>query len=62
MVQGMADNDVQRRQAFTQNVAAQARSSTGQNVIVSNVDYSLDPEDQTVVSTDYDSSVGSDVR
>lgn len=47
--------------AFTKDVAAQTRTATAKNVIVSNVGYSLDSPNSNVTSTDYNAKVGSDV-
>lgn len=57
----MVNDDIKRRQAFTQNAAARMRAATGKNIAVSNVGYTVDAADKTVVATDYNAKVGSDV-
>ncbi|KAG9230518.1 hypothetical protein BJ875DRAFT_444941 [Amylocarpus encephaloides] len=63
LVQGMVDNDIKRRQAFTQEtVAAVSAAFSGQPVITSNVGYSITgTAPVTVQETSYNAKVGSNV-
>ena len=55
--------ELQRRQAFTQKVAAEtAAKFPGQGVVVCNVGYKLSgPGDYVVYDTKYNAKIGSDV-
>lgn len=61
LIQGMVDDDIKRRQAFTQNTAARTQAALGGNVIVSNVGYALDSTNSKTFSTSYNAKIGSDV-
>ncbi|TPX09859.1 uncharacterized protein E0L32_008881 [Thyridium curvatum] len=61
LIQKLVDNDIKRRQTFTQNVVARARQETGLNVIMSNVGYTFDGTVVSRTSTKYKAKVGSDV-
>ncbi|EXF77909.1 hypothetical protein CFIO01_04163 [Colletotrichum fioriniae PJ7] len=61
LIQGMIDDDIKRRQAFTQNVVARVREQTKYNVIMSNVGYDFQGDFIDRTSTKYNAKIGADV-
>ncbi|KAG4412714.1 hypothetical protein IFR04_014145 [Cadophora malorum] len=62
LVQGLVDDDIKRRQRFTQEtVASVSAQFPGQSVIMSNVGYTLSCTPEVLSSTSYNAKVGSNV-